>query len=152
MPEVRTMIAIDEISRGGRRRGRPRRGLALVIVLVLAVICLALFGVWARSIVMEKRRLANQQYRLQAVRLAEAGVRRGQARRAADPAFVEETWAVPAEDLGGRHGGEVRIRVTPAGAGAERVEAVAEFPADNLRRAQVTRWLEVVGTPLGNEP
>src|SRR5688572_29155505 len=98
----------------GRRgyRGR-RRGVVLVVILVTISISLALFALWAQTIVQDHRRQANQQFRLQATRLAEAGIRRAMARRASDPQFSDEVWVVPAADLVGTHDAKVRIRATP---------------------------------------
>jgi len=132
---------------------RPRRrGVVLVVVLVTISISLTLFGLWARTIVQEHRRQANQQFRLQAARLAEAGVRRAMQRRAADPQFEEDTWMAPAEHLGGTHAAKVRIRATPNDdTTALRYEATAEFPTGAVRRAQITKRIEIA-TPLsGNE-
>jgi Tfp pilus assembly protein PilX len=131
---------------------RARRGVALVIVIALLVICLTLFGVWARRIVDEQRRLVSQQSRLQATRLAEAGVARARARLVVDPNFREETWQLPAAALDGTHDGVVRTRVLPAGeSGAAQCEAIAEFPAGSVRHAQITKRIEIAKSPSGNE-
>jgi Tfp pilus assembly protein PilX len=128
------------------------RGVALVAAIVTMTIGLALFAIWAQSIVREKRQLANQQFRLQAVRLAEAGLRRAAARRTADPEYENETWSVLAEELGGRYGGAVRIRVSAeADATATHFEAIAEYPVGAVRRAQITKQIEIPNPP-GEEP
>src|SRR5262245_14202396 len=133
--------------RGAESDLRARRGVALVIVIALLAICLILFGVWARRIVDEQRRIISQQFRLQATRLAEAGVQRAKSRHAVDPDFREETWRVPAASLGGVHDGQVRMRVLPADQSATvRCEAVANFPADSVRHAQVTKRIEIDGS------
>jgi Tfp pilus assembly protein PilV len=127
------------------------RGVVLVAVIVTLTIGLALFAIWARTIVREKRQLANQQFRMQAVRLAEAGIQRARAMRTADPKYENETWSVPAEVLGGRHGAEVRIHVTSEpDATATRYEATAEYPAGAVRRAQITKRIELPN-PSGDE-
>jgi hypothetical protein len=117
----------------------------LVIVIVLLSISLTLFAVWAQRIVTKKFQLEMQQKRMQAIRLAEAGIDRARARRAVDSQFDRETWSVPATDLGqARFAGEVRIRIVPgAQEGTTRYEATAEFPAGELRRVQITKTLEV---------
>lgn len=134
----------------GNRCGR--RGVVVLMVIALLAICLTLFGLWARQIVDEQRRLASQQNRLQAVWLAEAGVRRARVRRAADPKFEGETWQLPSDALGGAHNGEVRIRVLRADeSGAVRCEAVAEYPAGVVRHVQITKQMKIQQSSLGNE-
>src|SRR3954469_16820927 len=95
------------------RRGKLRSGVVLVTIIVLIVVSLALFGLWTKSIVREHDRLSLQQFRVQAERLAEAGIERARARRSADAAYSEETWSVPAAELDNVHAGQVRIHVTP---------------------------------------
>lgn len=121
-----------------------RRGMVLVIVIVTMSICVVLFGLWARNLVSEQRRSVNQQYQMQAARLAEAGLRRVIARRRANPEFQDETWSVSAASLGGRHAATVQLRAVPTGGTtAIRYEATARYPADAIRRAQVTKHVEV---------
>jgi Tfp pilus assembly protein PilX len=135
-----------------RTIGRGRRGVALVLVIVAMSIALSLFAIWMRAIVLEHRRSASRQYRLQAVRLAEAGVRRAIALRAENPRYNEETWSITPQELAGKHAAEVRIHVTQVGeSGNLRFEATAEYPASATRRAQVTRILELPATPTGTE-
>ncbi len=128
-----------------------RRGAVLVTIVALIAIALALFGIWAQTAVREHRRQAYQVLRLQAARLAEAGVRRGTVQREADPEYTGETWTIPAESLGGTHAAEVRIRVTPTD-DAARFEATAQFPAGAIRRAQVTTRLEISNPVSRVEP
>ena len=146
------MVDRQMMRRGnGVWRGRHgRRGIAMVIVIALFAICLTLFGLWARQIVDEQRRLTSQQNRMQAIRLAEAGVLRARTQLASDLTFTKDNWSVPASMLGGTHSGDVRIRVHPADeSGSARCEVIAEYPADVLRRAQITRQFAV--RPSGSE-
>ena len=136
----------------GRHASR-RAGFVIVVVVVLFAVSLALFGIWAQAAIGQHRRLRNEQLRLQAVRLAEAGVSRALARRAADPQYMKETWSVPASALGGPRAAEVRIRIEPtADDAALRVEATAEYPAGATRRAQITRRIEIPNTRSESEP
>jgi hypothetical protein len=115
-------------------------------------IALALFAIWTRTVVHEHRRLESKLYRLQAVRLAEAGVRRAIALRATNPRYNEETWSLPPENFEGRHAAEVRIRVRPVEeTGGLRYEATAEYPAGATRRVQITRVIELRAEPSGTE-
>jgi hypothetical protein len=112
-----------------------------------------LFGVWARSSIQLHQRMRNEQLRLQAVRLAEAGIRRALAMRTADASYNQERWQVPASDLNTTHTAAVRIRVTPGqDSPALTFEATAEFPAGAIHRAQVTRRIEIPNSVTGEEP
>jgi Tfp pilus assembly protein PilV len=131
----------DEVTR--TKRVASRRGIVLVAVVVVSAISLMLFGLWARAAIGQQQQMRSQQYRAQAVRLAEAGVRRAVARRTADSQYVEEVWQIPAQVLDQINSAQVRIRVTTdVGADKIKYEATAEFPAGAVRRAQVTRHTE----------
>jgi type II secretory pathway component PulK len=121
-----------------------RRGIVLVAVVVVFAISLMLFGLWARTAVQQQQQMRSQQYRAQALRLAEAGMRRAVARRAADSQYVEEVWQIPAQLLDQINSAQVRIRVTNED-GADKIsyEATSEFPAGAVRRAQVSRRIEI---------
>jgi hypothetical protein len=94
-----------------------------------------------------------EQWRMQAVRLAEAGVQRGLAGRVADPTYNQETWRVTADELGASHAGAVRIRiVNDPEQSVLHCEATAEFPAGALRRAQITRQIEIPLSKTGDQP
>jgi Tfp pilus assembly protein PilX len=121
-----------------------KRGIVLVAVLVLFSVSLTLFGLWSQAVIREHNRLATQQFRLQAVRLAEAGVERAVSLRAADAKYADEVWSVPAAELDAAHAGQVRIRVTPSSnARGIRYQATAEFPVGALHRAQITKSVEI---------
>jgi len=129
-----------------RTARRPhRRGFAVVFVIVVIFVAITLFGLWARSIVRDLRRSESEQYRLQATRLAEAGIRRAIVQRAANDSYDQETWAIPATDLTGRHAGQVSIRVAQ-GDSPESTEyiATADYPTSKERRARITKRLVIV--------
>jgi type II secretory pathway pseudopilin PulG len=129
-----------------------RRAIVLIAVVALFAISLTLFGVWAQAAVQQQKRFHNQKYRLQAVRLAEAGVRRAVARRLADEQYETEVWRVPAEMLDTSHAAEVRIRVTAGGAaGTLLYEATAEYPVGAVRRAQITRRIDTINPVTEDE-
>jgi hypothetical protein len=134
------------------RIAASRRGIVLIAVVALFAISLTLFGVWAKAAVDQQTRIRSHQYRVQTVRLAEAGVRRAVARRLADPQYETEVWRIPAGLLGTAHAAEVQIRVAPGGtAGTLLYEATAEYPAGVARRAQITRRIEILNPAAGGE-
>jgi type II secretory pathway component PulK len=139
-----------------QRAVRPpasRRGFVLVTVIAIMAMSMALFGLWAKAAVVEHRRLETQQLRMQAVRLAEAGLQRAMALRGNNPQYSSETWLIPAEELDHLHNGEVRIHVTPAAGGNTlQIEATAQFPAGADRRAQSTKRIEIPNPNPGTEP
>lgn len=138
-------------SPGTIRWRRQPQGVALVTVIVAMAIALALFAIWGRTVVQQHHRAAARQHRLQAARLAEAGIRRAMALRAANPQYNEETWTIPREALGGAHSAEVRIRVAPAEANSTRYQVTAEYPAGTPRRVRASRHIEITATPTGTE-
>jgi hypothetical protein len=134
------------------RIAASRRGIVLIAVVSLFAISLTLFGVWAKAAVEQQARFHSQQYRVQAVRLAEAGVRRAVARRLADPQYENETWQIPAEMLDTSYAAKVQIRVAKGGAArALLYQATAEYPAGVARRAQITRRIETLNPATGDE-
>jgi Tfp pilus assembly protein PilX len=125
------------------RRAQPD-GFVIIAVIVVFAISTTLFGVWASVAVRSHRQFANRQLRVQAVRLAEAGVRRAIARRQANPRYDNEVWSIAAADLGQGQAAEVRIGITPAADAARlNVEATAEFPVGAVRRATITKQVEI---------
>jgi type II secretory pathway component PulK len=127
-----------------RSGGARKRGVVLVAVLVLFCVSLTLFGLWSQSVVREHQSVATQQFRLQAGRLAEAGLERAVSLRAADAKYADEIWSVPASELDSTHAAQVRIRVAPTlDARGLRYEATAEFPVGALHRAQITKSVEI---------
>lgn len=121
-----------------RRNVKSSRGAVIVAVIVLMVVCLTLAGLWAQSVVRERARLQSDLYRMQATRLAEAGIRQGHVRQSENPGFAGDTWAVPAEFFGGPNDANVEIVVSQIEDGT-RVEAQAQYPASAVRRAQITK-------------
>jgi Tfp pilus assembly protein PilX len=128
-------------------RANRKRGVVLIAVLVLFAVSLTLFGLWSQAVIREHSRLATQQFRVQAVRLSEAGLQRALSLRANDAKYVDEVWSVPATQLDNTHAAQVRIHVTPASdTGGIRYETTAEFPVGVPRRVQITKSV-VISNP-----
>lgn len=131
----------------------PRRGfIAAAIVMILFVLTL-LGGGLLRVVWLRHSDLRAAGRRLQAEWLAESALDRAAARLAADPSYAGETWAIPAERLGGRDAASVRIEVTPAPGHPDRrvVRARADFPADEPRRSRHSRQIEIA-VPAATTP
>jgi|SRR4051812_42528873 Tfp pilus assembly protein PilX len=146
---------LESALRRAPSRGRAvrKRGVVLIAVLVLFAVSLTLFGLWSQSVIREHSRMATQQFRLQAVRLAEAGLQRAALLRATDGKYVDEVWSIPATQLDQTHAAQVRIHVTPASdPGGIRYEATAEFPVGVPRRVQITKSLKIPNPAPVNKP
>lgn len=135
------------------RRQSRRGGFALLAVIVVSVICLALIGVWAQSAVRQRLQIESRYLRLQATRLAEAGLRRAARQRTGNPDYAGEDWSIPAEALGKTQAATVRIQLTPSANGrAVLVESTAQFPSGVARRAQSTKRMEIQLQTPGDQP
>ena len=123
---------------------RHRRAVILIVLICVMTVAVTLFGLWARQAVIEHRSIEMQAYRLQAVRLAEAGMQRMLATRKSNAAARTESWSVPADQLDGRHAALVRLESRPAADGkSTKYVATAEYPAESVRREVVTRSISV---------
>lgn len=130
---------------------RPaERGYVIVIVVVVLALAMTLFAMWTQAAVREHHWLNSQAMRLEAIRLAESGLARAEFRRAQDPEYVGETWSIPAADFQNQHAAEVRIRIEPIGTDL-RYTATADYPAGAVRRARVTKLIEIPNPTPGDE-
>ncbi len=136
-----------------------RQGLASVVVLVCLTL-LSLIGVLMIKQVTSRRQLAKvQARRLQTEYLAEAGLRRAQARLANDPKYSGETWTIPASELGFLAAGNsseaalassqfdaiVTISLEPSKDDPKRreVRVQADYPRDPQLRSRQSRHIVV---------
>ena len=139
--------------RGRRSIRRQRRAVILIVLIFVMTFAVTLFGLWARQVVRERHQVEMQQFQLQAVRLAEAGVQRLLAKHRSDKSAQNESWSIPAQDLDNRHAAVVRLQVLPAVDGkSTKYMATAEFPAESLRNAVVTRSLSIPNTISTDTP
>jgi len=136
-----------------RHRAKVRPGFVVASLVVLLVVAMTLFGLWAKAAVREHRQLEYRALELQAIRLAEAGLGRGMARLAADPTYAGETWTISATELDRPQGAEVRIRVVPSESADRpaRIEATADFPAGAVRRARHTKQIDIPSPSFDTE-
>jgi hypothetical protein len=123
----------------------------LVCFVLIMLICAALL-----QLVFAERGVSRQEERrLQAEWLAEAGLERAAARLSRTRDYTGETWDIAAEELGGRDPGHVIITVeTPKGKPGQRnVTVKADYPLAAERRARLQRnmALELAPEPTKRE-
>jgi Tfp pilus assembly protein PilV len=134
------------------RQRRSRRGLALIIALVILALLGVLGGIMVRGTLSQRVETSAGQRAAQASWLAESAAARARARLLADPSYRGETWEVPAEDLGGRLAGSVVIEVTPddPDPARRRVRIQADYPAvEGPSRARKSRQFVIRVAPRG---
>jgi hypothetical protein len=119
------------------------------MVLLVTIVCVAvgtavMFAI-VKQALLSRRQADLEQYRAQALWLAESGMDRASARLAADPDYQGEEWLLPAGDLGGRDAGRVNIRVQPITSepGVFQVRVVADYPVDVVERARKSKTFRV---------
>lgn len=129
----------------GRGRHRPRRGMLLVVALVVLMLVALLAGAFASGLVGARRRALLVQREAQASLLADAGLARARLQLTRDPNFTGEDWTVPAGDLGGANAAKVAISVETIEAAPRvcRVRARAEFPSGTTSLARVSREVQI---------
>jgi Tfp pilus assembly protein PilX len=118
-----------------------RRGVAAVVVLILLGVSTMIFLSALKLIAIERQSVELQIREIQAGWLAESAVQRASARLAADDAYHGETWTLSAQDLGGRDGARIVIRVHEVAGKPDRraVHVEADYPDEEDRRSQRIR-------------
>lgn len=132
-------------------RQRRRRGAAIIPVLVCFILIMLISAALLQLVFAERGLDRQEERRLQAEWLAEAGLERAAARLSASRDYKGETWEVAADDLGGKDAGRLTIAVeTPKDEQAlRRVIVQADYPTVPERRARQRRSLVI---DLGPEP
>jgi hypothetical protein len=122
-------------------RSSSHRGAILVVMLVLLAVVMLLTAGWAGRIVSERRQLRRHFIVLQAIRLAESGLDRGEARLTEDALYTGEDWEIPASSWSGNQSARVQISVEPdqPEAGFARISARATYPCDHEQAVRRTR-------------
>jgi hypothetical protein len=116
-------------------------------VLAAAIACVFLTVLLSAGLVTSAlrrhRQLERQVQDVQAVWLAESGMRRAAAQLANNPDYKGETWIVPAEELGRTFAGRVVIGVSTAEDNPSRhVTVEAFYPDDPVNRTRVAKVIE----------
>ncbi|MCA9246537.1 MAG: hypothetical protein KDA42_05460 [Planctomycetales bacterium] len=105
-----------------------RRGIILLIVLVVLAVASALVYLRLRQAIQQHRVAQRATLAQQTDWLATAGLDRAAARLAESPDFAGETWIVPGASLSGIGDAEVDIRVAPSAGAAKQVTVTAIYP------------------------
>jgi hypothetical protein len=126
--------------------------MAMISVLVILMILGGFSLTLARTLASKRRILRNEEQRIQAEWLAEAGIERAAARWKATGEATAETWMIPPEELGGRGGGKVTIAFDPPmpESKSRHVRITAEYPVDEASQALIHREFDI--NPDGTNP
>ena len=122
-------------------RVRRERGAALLVAIVCVSIAVAVMYGIVQLAVQGNREAGLEERRAQARWIVESGVDRAAARLDADREYSGEHWLLPAEMIGGRRDGEVRIEVEriEGQSNWRQVRVVADYPVDLPDRVRQTR-------------
>jgi hypothetical protein len=132
---------------GGRHAERAcyfgRRGAAMIVLLAALAVMMIMFLAAVKLALVQRKTIALNAWQVQAGWLADSGVQRAAARLTADASYHGETWNVSPQDINGRDGGTVAIRVEPAPGKPDRrtIHVEADYPSDPQQRARETREL-----------
>ena len=128
-----------------------RRGAVIVPVLVCFVLIMLICAALVQLVFVERGVTRQDERRLQAEWLAEAGLERAAAKLSRNRGYAGETWDIPASALGGRDAGRVTIAVESSkDKPAQRsVTVQADYPLAPERRARQRRRLTIA---RGAEP
>ena len=89
----------------------PRRGAALLLLLVFLGLAAVFLAGWVTSAAVARRADRLAEWRMQASWLAESGVARAATQLAQDPGYQGETWRTTAEQLADGYTGIVEIAI-----------------------------------------
>ncbi len=120
---------------------KPNRGAALIMVLVGMALATTIFLSVLRLIAVQRQSVELHFRQIQAGWLAESAVQRATARLSAETKYRGETWNISPQDLGGRDGAAITIRVEDVAGRPDRrkVHVEADYPDDPFQRARQTR-------------
>ena len=120
---------------------RYNRGAALIVVLVGMAVATMIFLSVLKLIAVQRQSVELQTRQIQAGWLAESAVQRAHARLSAEASYRGETWRISPQDIGGRDGATIAIRVSDVPGKPDRrtVHVEADYPADPNQRARQDR-------------
>ncbi len=132
---------VDLRPRTFRIAPKRHQGAALVIVLIGMAVATMIFLSVLKLIAVQRQSVELQTRQIQAGWLAESAIERAVARLSADANYRGETWNISAQDLGGRDGATIAIRVedVPGKPDRRSVRVEADYPTDPNQRARQSR-------------
>ena len=125
----------------GVPRRKCNRGAAMVVVLIGMAVATMIFLSVLKLIAVQRQSVELQTRQIQAGWLAESAVQRAVARLSAEADYRGETWNISAQDIGGRDGATIAIRVddVPGKPDRRTVRVEADYPDDPYQRARQGR-------------
>jgi Tfp pilus assembly protein PilV len=121
----------------------------MLLVLISLAVATTIFLSVMKLIAVQRQSVELQARQIQADWLAESAVQRAVARLAAEADYHGETWNITAQDLGGRDGAAIAIRVddVPGKPDRRTVRVEADYPDDPSLRARQVRETVVAVKP-----
>ncbi len=137
-----TACALKAKTQAGRLH---HKGVALIVVLVGLAVAAMIFLSVLKLIAVQRQSVELQARQIQAGWLAESAVQRACARLSAQANYRGETWNISAQDIGGRDGATIAIRVddVPGKPDRRTVHVEADYPDDPYQRARQSREMIV---------
>ncbi|MGO9114171.1 MAG: hypothetical protein ACLP9L_33575 [Thermoguttaceae bacterium] len=131
---------------------KRQSGAALIMVLIGMAVATTIFLSVLKLIAVQRQSVELQSRQIQAGWLAESAVQRACARLSAEGNYHGETWNISAQDIGGRDGATIAIRVDEVAGKPQRraVHVEADYPDDPFQRARQAR--EVIVVLKGPQP
>ena len=121
--------------------GTPPTPGGLIVVLIGMAVATTIFLSVLKLIAVQRQSVELQTRQIQAGWLAESAVQRAAARLSAEANYRGETWNISAQDIGGRDGATIAIRVddVPGKPDRRTVHVEADYPDDPYQRARQVR-------------
>lgn len=122
-----------------------RAGAIAVIALIAILITISIGMSLVKTTLLERQETFKLQDQKQSEWLVEAGIERAVARLEASADYRGETWTLSAEELGGRDGGEVTIRIEDSAEenGRKQLTVIADYPAGDEQRIRSRKHITI---------
>lgn len=132
----------------------PRRGAIAVIAMITILITISIGLGLVRTSLQSRDQALRRQDQTQAQWLVEAGIERAVAQLRQSAEYRGETWKLPADKLGGRRDGEVRIELEAAEDNANdyQLTVVADYPAGSEHRIRARKTITIAGQDSPDKP
>ena len=122
----------------------PRRGIALLVVVVLLVVVSLFLGVLLKQTLQDLDQQQHIDDQIQTAYLLDSGRELAWSRLRADPTYQGETWIIPTARLANKGEGKITIRVNPVENQNDNDNAprtftvIAEFPRHEVHQVRQT--------------